>query len=138
MTLPKTQPLPNLRAFEPQYSMEDPNEKPKNLKSLNAMLLKETVEKRQQIESLVHANEALKAELSKRKGLDGDEGEKVVSLELQNGLLGVYMDSQMKEMGVERERAIGVWKSKVNGLMGSLENEREMWRGGSLSCSLPG
>ncbi|OMO99028.1 putative Ubiquitin-protein ligase BRE1A [Corchorus olitorius] len=103
------------KPLSPQSSMEDPNEKLKNLKSLNAMLLKETVEKRQQIESLVHANEALEAELSKRKGLDGDESEKAVNLELQNGLLWVYMDSQMKEMGVERERAIGAWKSKNYG-----------------------
>ncbi|XVE89761.1 hypothetical protein DITRI_Ditri20bG0020900 [Diplodiscus trichospermus] len=105
-----------------QSSMEDPNEK---LKTLNSFLVKEAFERRQQIESLVQAKGALEAELSERKQLEGQESEKNVSLELQNGLLSVYMETQMKEMGVEREREIGALKSKVNGLMSSLENERE-------------
>ncbi|XWS64605.1 hypothetical protein CRYUN_Cryun05aG0017500 [Craigia yunnanensis] len=108
-----------------QSSMEDPNEKLQNLKSLNSLLVKEAFERRQQIEPLVQAKKALEAELSERKQLEGGESEKNVSLELQNGLLSVYTETQMKEMGVERERDFGALKSKVNGLMGSLENERE-------------
>ncbi|XP_022720085.1 myosin-11-like [Durio zibethinus] len=113
-------------------SMEDPNEKLQNLKSLNSLLVKEAFERRQQIESLVQAKEALEAELSERKELEGEKSEKNVSLELQNGLLSVYMETQMKEMGLEREGEIGALKSKVNGLMCSLENERERL---SLACT---
>ncbi|EOY11260.1 hypothetical protein QUC31_009560 [Theobroma cacao] len=108
-----------------QSSMEDANEKLQNLKSLNALLLKEAVEKRQQIESLVHAMEALEAELSERKELEVEESEKNLSLEFQHGLLWVYMNTQMREMGAGREREIGELKSKVDGLMGSLENESQ-------------
>ncbi|XWS57603.1 hypothetical protein CRYUN_Cryun09bG0187900 [Craigia yunnanensis] len=108
-----------------QSSMEDPNEKLQNLKSLNSLLVKDAFERRQQIESLVQAKERLEAELSERKQLEGEETEKNVSLELQSGFLSIYIDTQMKEMGVEREREIGALKSKVNGLMVSLENERE-------------
>ena len=105
--------------------MEDPNEKLQNLKSLNSLLVKEAFERRQQIEFLVQAKEDLEAELSARKELEGEESEKNVILELQNGLISVYMENQMREMGVEKEREIGVLKSKVNGLFSSLENERE-------------
>ncbi|XVF14594.1 hypothetical protein REPUB_Repub09cG0074200 [Reevesia pubescens] len=93
-----------------QSSMEDPNEKLQNLKSLNSLLVKEAFERRQQIESLVQAKEALEAELSERKEVD----EKNVSLELQNGLISISMETQLKEMGVEREREIEVLKMKVN------------------------
>ncbi|XWS58258.1 hypothetical protein CRYUN_Cryun08bG0018500 [Craigia yunnanensis] len=116
-----------------QYSMEDPNEKFQNLKALNSLLVKEAFEGRQQIESLVQAKEALEAELSARKELESEESEKNASFELQNGLISVYMENQMREMSVERDREIRELKSKVNGLLGSLENERERL---SLVCKV--
>ncbi|XVF31265.1 hypothetical protein REPUB_Repub16aG0130700 [Reevesia pubescens] len=96
-----------------ESSMEEPNEKLQNLKSLNSLLIKEAFERRQQIESLVQAKEALEAELSERKEL---ESEKNVSLELQNGTVWVYMGTQMKEMSgsleYERERLSLVCKER--------------------------
>ncbi|MBA0764153.1 hypothetical protein Gotri_013522 [Gossypium trilobum] len=114
-----------------QSSMEDPKEKLQNLKSLNSLLVKEAFESRQQIDSLVQAKEALEVELIERKKLEAEESEKIVSFELQNGLVSVYMVNQMKELGVERETVIGALKNKVSGLMGSLEKERKML---SLVC----
>ncbi|XP_040931056.1 LOW QUALITY PROTEIN: trichohyalin-like [Gossypium hirsutum] len=114
-----------------QSSMEDPKEKLQNLKSLNSLLVKEAFESRQQIDSLVQAKEALEVELIERKKLEAEESEKNVSVELQNGLVSVYMVNQMKELGVERETVIGALKNKVSGLIGSLEEEREML---SLVC----
>ncbi|KAK5813673.1 uncharacterized protein LOC108469671 [Gossypium arboreum] len=114
-----------------QSSMEDPKEKLQNLKSLNSLLVKEAFESRQQIDSLVQAKEALEVELIERKKLEAEESEKNVSVELQNGLVSVYMVNQMKELGVERETVIGALKNKVSGLMGSLEEERKML---SLVC----
>ncbi|XVF42053.1 hypothetical protein PTKIN_Ptkin01aG0329200 [Pterospermum kingtungense] len=103
-----------------QSSMEDPNEKLQSLKSLNSLLVKEAFERRQQIESLVQDKEALESEV---KQLEDTVSEKNVILEFQNGVLSIYMETQMKEMGVDKEMAIGALKSKVNGLVGSLENE---------------
>ncbi|TYJ24026.1 hypothetical protein E1A91_A08G233000v1 [Gossypium mustelinum] len=114
-----------------QSSMEDPKEKLQNLKSLNSLLVKEAFESRQQIDSLVQAKEALEVELIERKKLEAEESEKNVSVELQNGLVSVYMVNQMKELGVERETVIGALKNKVSGLIGSLEEERKML---SLVC----
>ncbi|XVF57366.1 hypothetical protein PTKIN_Ptkin06aG0199600 [Pterospermum kingtungense] len=114
-----------------QSSMEDPNEKLQSLKSLNSLLVKETFERRQQIESLVQAKEALEAELSARKELEGEESEKNVSFELQNGLLSVYMVNQMRDVGVEREMEFGMLKNMLNAVLGSIEDERKML---SLVC----
>ncbi|KAK8508831.1 hypothetical protein V6N13_090783 [Hibiscus sabdariffa] len=97
-----------------QPSMEDANQKVQSLRSLNALLVEQAREKREQIEYLVQANEALDADLSQS-----------MSLELQNGLLWVYMATRVKEMGSEADRVIGALGSRVNELMGSLENERE-------------
>ncbi|KAE8726385.1 Detected protein of unknown function [Hibiscus syriacus] len=95
-----------------ESSMDDPNQKAQSLQSLNSLLVKQAYENRRQIEYLIQANEALGAELIKR-----------MSSELQNGLLWVYMESQMKEMG-------GALDSRVNELC-SLESERERL---SLAC----
>ncbi|XP_038992657.1 trichohyalin-like [Hibiscus syriacus] len=108
-----------------QSSIEDPKEKLQNLKSLNSLLVKEAFESRQQIESLAQAKEALEAELSEKKKLEAEESDKDVSFEFQCELFSVYTGTQMLELGVEMEKMIGDLKRKVNGLMGSLENERE-------------
>ncbi|TYI57738.1 hypothetical protein E1A91_D11G302600v1 [Gossypium mustelinum] len=111
--------------MNPQSPMEDPNEQLQSLQTLNSLLVKETFEKRQQFELLVQYYKGLEAELSKRKELEGVQSDKNMGLEWQNGVLSVYMETQMKEMGVEKEREIGELNSKVNGLISSLENERE-------------
>ncbi|KAE8677730.1 Detected protein of unknown function [Hibiscus syriacus] len=96
-----------------ESSMEDPNQKVQSLQSRNSLLVNQAHENRRQIDYLVQANEALGAELTQS-----------ISSELQNGLLRVYMASQMKEMG-------GALDSRVNELIGSLESEREKL---SLAC----
>ncbi|KAK8698132.1 hypothetical protein V6N13_114262 [Hibiscus sabdariffa] len=108
-----------------QSSMEDPQEKLQNLKSLNSLLVKEAFESRQQIESLAQAKKALEAELSEKKRLQAEESEKDVSFELQSEVFSVYMGIQMGELGVEMENMIGALKREVTGLVGSFENERE-------------
>ncbi|KAG4176672.1 hypothetical protein ERO13_A11G260600v2 [Gossypium hirsutum] len=111
--------------MNPQSPMEDPNEQLQSLQTLNSLLVKENFEKRQEVELLVQYYKGLEAELSKRKELEGVQSDKNMGLEWQNGVLSVYMETQMKEMGVEKEREIGELNSKVNGLISSLENERE-------------
>ncbi|KAE8675507.1 Detected protein of unknown function [Hibiscus syriacus] len=96
-----------------ESSTEDPNQKVQSLQSLNALLVKQAYENRHQIEYLVQANETLGAELTQS-----------MSSELQNGLLWVYMASQMKEMG-------GALDSRVNELICTIESERERL---SLAC----
>ncbi|KAB2626467.1 flagellar attachment zone protein 1-like [Pyrus ussuriensis x Pyrus communis] len=49
--------------------MDEPFEKPHNLKSLNSLLLKETKDRQQQMESLVQGKANLESELSRvRRG----------------------------------------------------------------------
>ena len=103
-----------------QFSMEDHDsseEKFQNLKSLNAILLKQAVEKRQQIETLSHAKESLEAELT-RSGAErtrlreelicsGDESF-VVKLEMD--LFVGIVESRLREMcglvdGLVREKS---------------------------------
>lgn len=136
--------------------MEDPSsDKLQTLKSLNSRLLKETVERRQQVESLVTAKKALEAELT-RSGVDKDEletrfarsVEENVGLELEKGVFCAFWESQMSQMGAgfdslvrekveieraksERDAEIGHLKKEVNELMGSLEIARDRF---SLVC----
>lgn len=124
--------------------MEDPSEKLQSLKSLNSMLLKETFEGRQQIDSLVNAKEALEAELT-RSALDKEElearltgsAEENFRLELENGVFCVFWESQMgvgfdglirekfeiERVKKERETEIGYLKRDVSELRGDFENE---------------
>ncbi|KFK26470.1 hypothetical protein AALP_AA8G253400 [Arabis alpina] len=121
-----------------QSSMEDHDsseEKFQNLKSLNAILLKQTMEKRQQIESLSHAKDALEAELARsgtEKALLRDETFKLM---LEMDLLMGFVESRVKEMGVgvdglvkeksDRESEIRVLKREAND---ELESERRELR----------
>ncbi|GMI79262.1 hypothetical protein like AT5G27330 [Hibiscus trionum] len=97
-----------------QPSMEDSDKKVESLQTLNDLLVKEAREKRDKIKYLVQANETLDAELNES-----------MRLELQNGLLWVYMANHVKEMGAEAERVIAALVGKVSELMGGLGNERE-------------
>ncbi|PON72933.1 DNA repair protein XRCC4, C-terminal [Parasponia andersonii] len=131
-------------------AMDDSSDKLQSLKSLNSRLLKETYERRQQMDSLVQAKEALEAELNRKsqekKGLETEltrASEKSVGLELEKGVLRVFVETQMAQMGVgfdgwEREKKVEIervrsekeveivsLKWEVSKLMGSLENERD-------------
>ncbi|KAK2640614.1 hypothetical protein Ddye_028409 [Dipteronia dyeriana] len=107
-----------------QPTMEDDSEKFQNLKDLNTRLVKQNMEKRQQVETLVHSKAAMEAELIK-------ESDKNVCLEIEEGLFRFLVRTQMGEMGAgfdgeksEREYQIRVLKSEVNVLVENLENER--------------
>lgn len=123
-------------------TMEDTEEKLQNLKSLNSMLLKETLERRQQVESLMQAKEGLESQLARTGAEMGDlenlltrATEDKLSLEIENALFCVVIRMRMNEMGVvveglvnekaEKENEIGFLKTEVNGILANLENERE-------------
>ncbi|ESQ32264.1 hypothetical protein EUTSA_v10003823mg [Eutrema salsugineum] len=128
-----------------QSSMEDHDsseEKFHNLKSLNAILLKQTMEKRQQIESLFQAKDALEAELSRsgtektqlRDELRGS-GDENFMLKLEMDLFMGIVESRVNEMGSgvdglvkeksDRECEIRDLKREAYDLMCKLETERE-------------
>ncbi|GMN25176.1 hypothetical protein TIFTF001_000838 [Ficus carica] len=124
-------------------AMDDSSEKLQSLKSLNARLLKETFEGRQQIDSLVQAKESLQAELTQsgleKKVLETElnrASEENLGLELEKGVFGVFVEAQMGQMmreKVERARSekeseIGSLKREVSELLGGLENEKEKLR----------
>lgn len=128
-----------------QSSMEDHDsseEKFQNLKSLNAILLKQTMEKRQQIESLVQAKDSLETELARsgsektrlRDELCGWSDENFM-LKIEMDLLMGFVESRVKEMGFkvdgllvkeksDREIEIRDLKREGNDLMCMLECER--------------
>ncbi|KAG6751669.1 hypothetical protein NC652_030757 [Populus alba x Populus x berolinensis] len=127
---------------QPPPSMENPNEKFQSLKTLNDLLVKEAKKRREQVESLVKAKEALETELalsSKEKSKLETELGKIsdgkVSLEIEKGLFCVFIETQMAEMGgfvdglvrekKEKENEIGVLKSEVKELTMSVEAERD-------------
>ncbi|PRQ42054.1 hypothetical protein RchiOBHm_Chr3g0453461 [Rosa chinensis] len=117
------------------------SEKLANLKSLNSLLLKETLDRRQQVEALVKAQKGLESELSKlgmeKKLMEvelvekSDEG---FGVELEKTVFGVFVAAQMAEMlrekaEIERvkrgtEEEVEVLRREVDELVGSLENEK--------------
>ncbi|BFG37041.1 hypothetical protein CerSpe_233160 [Prunus speciosa] len=120
---------------------DEPSEKVQNLKSLNSLLLKETFDRRQQVESLMQAKEGLESELTRfrveSKLLESEltgKSEENVGLELEKSVFCVFVLAQMGQMvkeQVEIERAkserdteIAFLKREMNDLMGSLENEK--------------
>ncbi|KAF8105506.1 hypothetical protein N665_0157s0086 [Sinapis alba] len=119
-----------------QFSLEEDHdsseEKFQNLKSLNAILLKQTVEKRQQIETLFQAKEALEAELTRsgaektqlREELRGSGDESFV-LRLEMDLFVGIVESRLREMGVVVDGLVREKRREVNDLMGKLEKERD-------------
>ncbi|KAL0817782.1 hypothetical protein Bca101_074226 [Brassica carinata] len=97
-----------------QSSMEeDHHEKVQNLKSLNAMLVKQTVEKRQQIDSLANAKTELETELA-RYGAERGEmrgeldqvSDENLGLRMELGLVMDYVGCRFREMGVGVERVV--------------------------------
>nr|GLL30549.1 uncharacterized protein LOC109191449 isoform X1 [Ipomoea trifida] len=101
---------------EPHHptAMDDASEKLESLKNLNAMLLKETVEKRQLVDSLQKAKGSLQSDLarteSQKLALSGELthlGEVAARLELERTVsadfLWVQMGHQMKAVVEERD-----------------------------------
>ncbi|XP_068341769.1 uncharacterized protein [Pyrus communis] len=122
-------------------AMDEPSEKLENLKSLNSLLLKETKDRRQQVESLVQAKAGLESELSRflveSESLVSELSEKSeenVGLELEKTVYGVFVLAQMGQMMRERveiERAMSErdgeiveLKREVEELAGGLEIEK--------------
>ncbi|KAK1423689.1 hypothetical protein QVD17_18997 [Tagetes erecta] len=99
------------------------SEKLHSLKSLNAMLLKETVERRQQVDSLTQINKSLESELN-RCSLDKDllelelngVNERAVMLEIENRVSSRFVEVQLSEMEEVIGKESGVMLERVDGL----------------------
>lgn len=115
--------------------MEDPSEKLQNLRSLNSLLLKETFERRQQVDSLEHSKQALEYELSQiameKTTLDDEVKqlrEQAMGLELEKTVIGLFVETQIddfrREEVVKVVSEIEVLKEKVHEVMGNLEKQR--------------
>ncbi|KAI3664993.1 hypothetical protein L6452_43608 [Arctium lappa] len=134
----------------PPQTIDD--EKLQSLKSLNAMLLKETVERRQQVDSLTQVNESLESELHRCKSdkislqseLNG-VAERAVMLEIETGLVSRFVAVQVNQMAEVNRAAT---EEKIRGLerdvsrileeKNGIENEKNMKESeiGSLNTRL--
>lgn len=119
--------------------MEETSEKLENLKSLNAMLLKETVERRQQVDSLQISNGSLESELTRskmeKKVLQAELTQltdETVLMELQRSVVCVFVKVQVSEKAeiIAKERDGFVKERiKIEKKLGGLEREmRESMR----------
>ncbi|KAJ0770569.1 hypothetical protein HanPI659440_Chr07g0259141 [Helianthus annuus] len=109
------------------------SEKLDSLKSLNAMLLKETVERRNQVDSLTQANSALESELTRCNSELSGWTEQAVMLEIEKGVANRFVEVQVVEMVekvegflVEDER--DVQEKKKNELQSSVDGLNELVR----------
>jgi chromosome segregation ATPase len=122
--------------------MEDPDDKFQSLKTVNDLLVKEAKQRRQQVESLVKAKEALETELAlyckEKSELESELGkisDGRVSLEIEKAIFCVFIETRMVEMGsfvdglVREKRGkdneIGALESEVKGLVMNVETERD-------------
>ncbi|XP_057960854.1 uncharacterized protein LOC131152917 [Malania oleifera] len=122
---PTQQPQQQTQQSKP---MEDPSEKLANLKSLNSMLLRETFERRQLVDTLQESNRNLESELARsameRERLIADmawASEECVELEVERDLVGVFLASQINGF---REGFDGFVKNHVDEV-GRLREERD-------------
>lgn len=104
---------PEKQTNQTAAAMEEASEKLESLKSLNAMLLKETVERRQQVDSLQQSNGSLESELTQfkmeKKELESDLarlGDFSVMMELERDLVFVFVGVQVGEQAevIAKER----------------------------------
>ncbi|XP_030460740.1 uncharacterized protein LOC115681024 [Syzygium oleosum] len=114
------------------------SEKLQSLKSLNAMLLRETSDRRHQVESLERAKNDLESELARsggeREALQaelGRAGREGVVLALEKGVICTFLETQMAEIGARVERLVKQTDADAEGLRGrvselvdGLERER--------------
>ncbi|KAJ6397626.1 hypothetical protein OIU77_018607 [Salix suchowensis] len=122
--------------------MEDPNDRFQSLKTVNELLVKEAKQRRQQVESLVKAKEALEFELAldckEKSRLENELGEISdgrLGLGIERELFCVFIETLMVEMGsfadvlvrekIEKENEIGALKNEVKGLVMNVETERD-------------
>ncbi|KAK4378230.1 hypothetical protein RND71_000092 [Anisodus tanguticus] len=82
--------------------MEEASEKLENLKNLNNMLLKETIEKRQQVDSLIQAKGCLESELKKSNSEKNELtteltqlSEEVIQLDIEKKLVSLFVGVQV-------------------------------------------
>ncbi|XP_076888166.1 uncharacterized protein LOC143538495 [Bidens hawaiensis] len=95
---------PETTRHKPHQTMDD-YDKVKSLKSLNDRLLKETTEKRQQVDSLVQKNTYLESEVN-RTVMENDElksemgllTEALVRLEIEKDVVFVYLNVQLNQL----------------------------------------
>ncbi|CAN8260387.1 unnamed protein product [Cochlearia groenlandica] len=131
-----------------QSSMEEDHdssaeEKVQNLKSLNALLLKQTMEKRQQIESLVQAKDEMETELarfgSEKTGLRDELGKVSdgnIELKIELDLVMSFVGNWSREMGLglerlmlekdDRESEIMALKREVSDVLSKVDIEKEL------------
>lgn len=124
---------PEKQTNQTAAAMEEASEKLESLKYLNAMLLKETVERRQQVDSLKQSNVSLESELTQfkmeKKELESDLaglGDFAVLMELEWDLIFVFVGVQVGEQAemIAKERAeFGREKMEIEIRLGSLERE---------------
>lgn len=111
-------------------TMDEPDSvKLHKLKLLNARLLKETVDRRQQVDSLLKSNKHLHSEL---EGSMMDNGllkselngltEKAVMLEIEKGLASVFVIGQANQLAEEKFESL---KGRIVGLEGEMERVLE-------------
>lgn len=137
----KTKSTPQSNTTKPPKSHHDtPNqtaddaasEKLHSLKSLNAMLLKETVERRQQVDSLTQMNKSLESELN-RCCLDKDllemelngVNERAVMLEIENRVSSRFVEVRVSEMKEVIGNESGLMLERVGGLEKELKRVTE-------------
>ncbi|XP_073134944.1 uncharacterized protein [Henckelia pumila] len=98
----------------------DASDKLDNLKSLNQILLKETFERRQQVESLLQAKESLESQLtrsdSERELLRSELGEKAERFELETVVVAAFVSEQLAEKREVIEREMKGFESEMMGL----------------------
>lgn len=113
--------------------MDDTSDKLENLKSLNSMLIKQTVERRQEVDLLQRSKESLESELT-RSVMANQEmqaeltrlNDRTAQLVLERDLVFVFVavqvDQQAEVFMKERE---GLWREKfgIEKRLGSLERE---------------
>ncbi|KAK9070201.1 hypothetical protein SSX86_010601 [Deinandra increscens subsp. villosa] len=116
---------------------DDNNNKVDSLKSLNALLIKETVEKRQQVDSLIQSNTYLESEFNRsvmdnaklQSEMDSAVG-RAAMLEIEKGLVFVFMNQVAKEMSEierlkrEKESEIGDLKRRLDQVLVEIEEQR--------------
>ncbi|XP_028770799.1 paramyosin [Neltuma alba] len=130
-------------------NMDDPSDQLEKLKNLNSLLVKETAERRQQVDSLTQDKEALESAFSRsameKRDLEFQLSEAAdgnASLHLDKAVVLVYVQTQVREMGFrfhklvaqrneiesaksERDAEIAMLKGELCKLTVRLESERD-------------
>uniref|UniRef100_A0A5B7CDT0 Uncharacterized protein n=1 Tax=Davidia involucrata TaxID=16924 RepID=A0A5B7CDT0_DAVIN len=114
-------------------TMDDSSEKLESLKSLNAILLKETVERRQLVDSLLQSKGSLESELTRsemeKEALQAELtrlGDHTFQMELERDLVFVFVAVQVKQQAevIEKERdGFGREKAEIGVRLQNLERE---------------